>query len=98
MPTSPISKPRASKLVERLKDGPPRLDARWFIKGPRALVELAEDAAPLGAEFVPAQPLVLRLAQVLGAGPPTRRNRPQRGEATGGAELADLRAIRDGRQ
>jgi hypothetical protein len=65
MPTLPISKPRASKLIERLKDGPPQLDAGWFIKGLRALVELAEDAAPLGAEFVPAQPLVTRLAAVM---------------------------------
>jgi hypothetical protein len=68
MPKPPISKARAAKLIDRLKDGPPVLDARPFIARLRKLVEDAEAAAPLGAEFVPAQPWVRRLAQVTSSG------------------------------
>jgi ParB-like chromosome segregation protein Spo0J len=69
MPTGPLSKARASKLIDGLSDGPARLEAGPWLAKLRALVEEVERAAPVGPEFAPAQAWIGRLARVVGGTP-----------------------------
>jgi len=66
VPAGPISKARASKLIDTLNGKAPRLEAGPWLAKLRKLVEDLEAAVPVGAEFIPAQPLVGRLARLVG--------------------------------
>jgi ParB-like chromosome segregation protein Spo0J len=68
MPDMPISKAKARKLIDRLKNGPPPLAAGPFVAKLQKLVADAEDAVPLGPEFEPALALAVRLVQALNVG------------------------------
>jgi hypothetical protein len=66
MCAGPLSKNRASRLIDELSATPAQLDARAWVKRLRALVEEIEAVAPVGGEFLAAQALVARLARVIG--------------------------------